>query len=651
MRLTLGSLGRAAAISAAFVMCLATTAPADSGGSPTPSHGGTPAGEAIISANFEDGTTDGWVPRDNGTGAPHLLMATDMGQDGMWAVAVADRTSQGSGVGLDVTGLLSPGVTYSLSARLRFVAGEAPADIWLTLASDTGGSQAFATLAQFTGLTNTGWTDVSGSFTVSKADRSFLYFETKYEGAGVAGNTSSFLVDDIAVSAPQEAAPQALAPLKDAVDFPLGVAIDSRETMGAASKLLLENFTQVTPENFMKPEAWYDSDRQFAPSPEIASLMDFAASNDLRVYGHVLVWHQQTPGWFFERSAGVSLTSSPADQQVLKDRLRAHIFGVAKYLSDRWGAFGGSNPVVAFDVVNEAIDDGTAYDDGLRRTPWYNVLGEQYIDLAFHYADEAFNTTYAAPGADRPVKLFINDYNTELPAKRARYLALVDRLLTRGVPVDGIGHQFHVTSPTTVDDLARALDDASGRGLVQAVTEMDVPTGVPVTDARLLRQGYFFRDAFRVFRARADELFSVTVWGLDDARSWRYAQGAPLIFDAALRAKPAYFGIVDGYGGEPRLEQPATGDSSGGAPWLPLVAVAALLACGVWVWWRRRSGAPVFSRARRSESGPGDSRDALTILSASLNPHAVPRRPVDGLGPDAVDRDDANPGKVEPPRD
>jgi endo-1,4-beta-xylanase len=439
-----------------------------------------------------------------------------------------------------------------------------------------------------------------------------------------------------------------LAPLKDAVNFPIGVAIDSRETVGAPSERLLQNFTQITPENAMKPEAWYDASRQFSPSPEIASLMDFASANGLRVYGHVLVWHSQIPAWFFEGEPGVPLTNAAADQQVLKERLRAHIFGVAKYLSDHWGAFGGGNPVVAFDVVNEAVSDSGVPPGGLRDTRWYEVLGEQYIDLAFRYADEAFNSTYAAPGAHRPVTLFINDYNTELPDKRGRYLALIDRLLARGVPVDGIGHQFHVTSPTTVDDLARALDDAGGRGLVQAVTEMDVPTGVPVTDAELLQQGYFFRDAFRVFRRHASELFSVTVWGLDDARSWRAGEGAPLIFDAALTAKPAYFGIVDGYGAMPRPEDlPAPAPPPGGrAPWLPIAAIAAIAVAGGWVWWRRRTDAPVFRRARRSEPGSGDTRDALSILATSLDPHRVPRGARDGLGPDAVDAHEPGSGPL-----
>ena len=73
--------------------------------------------------------------------------------------------------------------------------------------------------------------------------------------------------------------------------------------------------------------------------------------------------------------------------------------------------------------------------------------------------------------------------------------------------------------------------------MTQAVTELDVTTGTPVTEAKLIEQGYYYRDAFRIFRAHADDLFSVTVWGLTDGRSWRVGAGAPLLFDANLQGQ------------------------------------------------------------------------------------------------------------------
>ena len=297
----------------------------------------------------------------------------------------------------------------------------------------------------------------------------------------------------------------------------------------------------------MKPEAWYDAARTFGIHPEATAIMDFADANGLDVYGHTLVWHSQTPAWFFETDAGTPLTASEADRAILRDRMRDHIFSIAEALSAEYGLFGSdTNPLVAWDVVNEVVSDGTTEADGLRRSRWYDVLGEEYIDLAFAYADEAFNEVYAAAGSDRPVVLAINDYNTEQAGKRQRLHDLVERLLARGAPVDAVGHQFHLSLSTPVGSLEDALVAFEDLPVTQVVSELDVTTGTPVTEALLIDQGYYYRDAFRIFRAHTDDLFSVTLWGLTDNRSWRVGAGDPLLFDAELQAKPAYHGAVDG---------------------------------------------------------------------------------------------------------
>jgi endo-1,4-beta-xylanase len=501
--------------------------------------GPTP-GTVVIDTDFEQGL-DGWAPRDSGPGAPTVTLSP-VAHGGAQAALISDRLNQGSGLGHDVLNLLEEGATYEVSAWVRFAEGAATDDVWLSLQRDSS----FQTLGQFTGITDSGWTQVTATFTMgSAATTALLYFETRYDN-GATGNTSDFLVDDIVVKVPEPAVIQDITPMKDTLPFPIGVAIDSRETAGSASQLLLRHSHQVTPENYIKPEAWSAADKTFSPSPEIDSLMSFAKAHDLRVYGHVLVWHSQTPAWFFQDDAGQPLTTNATDQQILKDRLKSHIDHVAQYLSSTYGAFGGGNPIVAFDVVNEVVSDSATDPGGLRQSEWYRILGEQFIDLAFQYADDAFNHQYAAAGADRPVTLFINDYNTEQSGKQQRYHDLVQRLIARGVTVDGVGHQFHVNLAMPVSALDGALTAFDDLPVKQAVTEFDVPTGTPVSRALLIDQGYYYRDAFRVFRAHADKMFSVTVWGLTDGRSWRSSSGAPLIFDDKYQAKPAYDGVVDG---------------------------------------------------------------------------------------------------------
>jgi endo-1,4-beta-xylanase len=513
---------------------------------------GPAAGTVIVDTDFEDGTLQGWAPRQPDDTAPTVTVVDDGADGTAQAAQVSDRDSDGDGLQFDVSGANVSGATLQFEAWVRFAAGQPAGEMTLSARTVNAGATAYSNLSAITGARNDGWVKVGGQFTVPSYDTAAeLYFETRYNS----GNVSTFQVDQVRVWVPEpNVVDTSLEPLQDSVDIPgMGVAIDSRETTGNASELLLHHFDQITAENSMKVESWYDADKNFRINPDAVTLLDYASENHLRMYGHVLVWHSQTPAWFFQRDDGTPLTSSDADKQFLRDRLKAHIDNVARAISENSGLFGSAtNPMVAFDVVNEVIADN-ATDDGLRRSPWYAILGEEYIADAFEYADQAFNQQYAAEGSDRPVKLFVNEYNTETDgAKLERYHALVERLLAAGVPVDGVGHQFHSSLSTPASGMDAALTRFEDLPVVQAVTELDATIGTPVTEGNLIKQGYWYRDAFNVFRKHADDLMSVTLWGLQDARSWRSAE-APLLFDGELQAKYAYFGAVGDDAGVPPL--------------------------------------------------------------------------------------------------
>ncbi|NLE96892.1 MAG: polysaccharide deacetylase family protein, partial [Propionibacterium sp.] len=457
---------------------------------------GTPApvqSGALIDTGFDDGTLQGWFPRSGSGDSEPVLDVVEPGADATThAARVSERTHEGDGIQYDVTDLLLPGGTYRVDASVRFAEGTDPGQgLSISMRTVDGESTAYSNLIQIENATADGWTAVSGEFTVPAYDTAAeLYVEARYNS----GNTATFLVDSVVVSVP-EVSPvdTSLVPIKDTLDFPAGVAIDSRETSGAASELLLHHFDQITPENHMKVEAWYDDEHVFGRHAEATTLLDYAQQNDLRLYGHVLVWHSQTPDWFFQDETGRELTDSEADKQFLRERLAVHIDDVARSIHDDYGPYGSdTNPVVAWDVVNEVVADQTTA-DGLRTSRWYDVLGEEYIHLAFELADEAFNGTYAAAGSDRPVKLFINDYNTEQDRKGAQYEALVKRMLAADVPIDGVGHQFHTSINTTIASLEAALDRFAGLGLLQEVTELDVTIN-PANEANRIRQGHFYRN-------------------------------------------------------------------------------------------------------------------------------------------------------------
>ena len=501
-----------------------------------------PPASTIISTDFENGL-DGWVAR-NSQGTPTVDLTTTESHSPSHAALVSNRTGQGDGIGHDVTGLMNAGTTYTITAWVKFVSGSPTDTMWLSMRRTVSGTDSYDTVAQISGVSGNAWTQVNVNYTMGAADTALVYFETTYPN----GTAASFLVDDIVIKT--QAGPVIdpnLTPLKSTVTFPVGVAIDNRETVGANAQLVNQQFSQITPENSMKPEGWYDASRNFRINPDAKTLMDFAQATGTRVWGHTLVWHQQTPDWFFQHDDGTPLTSSDADKAILRNRLHDHIFNIAQTLSSMYGLFGSStDPLVGFDVVNEVVSDGTTDPGGLRQSAWYQVLGPEYIDDAFTYANQAFNQTYAAPGVTHPIMLAINDYNTEQSGKRQRLHDLVANLLSRGIPVDIVGNQFHLSLATPMQSVDDALSAWSDLPVKLDVSELDVPTGTPVDNAKLIDQGYFYRDLFNIFRAHAASLFSVTVWGLYDGRSWRSSSGAPLLFNDALQAKPAFTGAING---------------------------------------------------------------------------------------------------------
>ena len=356
--------------------------------------------------------------------------------------------------------------------------------------------------------------------------------------------------------------------LRDSVPWPVGVAIDEREMSGVGRDVTLRHFDQLTAENAMKPAyIWRDpavTDWRRWSWAGADTYVDFARANNMRVYGHTLIWHQQMPDWFYRRTDGTPFwdttsnsctPSEAADATLMRARIKTYIDGVASHFLSKYGDFGSAgNPIVAFDVVNEAIDNTS---DHFRHAanPLYCVLGTEYLEYSLRVADAAFRNA----DGDRTLKLFINDYNTEWSWKSDDQLAVVSDLVSRGVPLDGVGHQMHLSlrdrdTLMQPQNITRTLDQLAPLGVDQAVTELDVGImyddnrdGIldPITQAeltsRLDGQGAFFADLFGIYRSH--DLFSVSVWGINDARTWRTGT-RPLLFDASYGVKPALVGAL-----------------------------------------------------------------------------------------------------------
>lgn len=270
----------------------------------------------------------------------------------------------------------------------------------------------------------------------------------------------------------------------------------------------------------------------FAPGDQMA---EFARTHNLLLRGHTLVWHHKLslPEWFKDT------VNSQNAEQILID----HIKTVAGHYAGR---------MHSWDVVNEAIHlpDGRA--DGLRKTPWLKFLGPNYIDIAFRAAAEA----------DPKALLVYNDHQLEYDqpqneAKRTKVLKLLERLKSRGVPVQALGIQSHLGVNSRKrfpggEKLRGFLRDVASLGLKILVTEMDVIEKKPldVTTRDRLIAG-IYEDYLTVV---LDEpaVIAVVTWGLSDRYTWvsKYApreDGAgvrPLPLDAQLKRKLAWNAIA-----------------------------------------------------------------------------------------------------------
>ncbi|MFN4144766.1 MAG: endo-1,4-beta-xylanase [Runella sp.] len=329
--------------------------------------------------------------------------------------------------------------------------------------------------------------------------------------------------------------------LKDAYQhyFPIGVAVHPRMMeAGAESALILQHFNSMTAENVMKMGPIHPEENRYEWGPA-DKIVDFAQKNGLKLRGHTLCWHHQTPAWLFVKD-GREVT-----REELIERLKRHIMDVA-------GRYKGK--IYAWDVINEAVPD--AGPDIYRKSKFYEIIGEEYIELAFRYAHEA----------DPNALLFYNDYNTENTSKRERIYQLIKRLKEKGVPIHGVGLQAHwsIFEPTAAE-IEKSIELFASLGLQVHITELDVSvypkqhqrsdetfTGTAVYAPEMeAQQTAHYRMIFEVFRRYRQHITSVTFWNLSDQRSWldnfpvRGRKDFPLLFDQNHQPKKAYWAVVD----------------------------------------------------------------------------------------------------------
>lgn len=321
--------------------------------------------------------------------------------------------------------------------------------------------------------------------------------------------------------------------------FPIGVAVSSRALRTDEAGLLIRQFNSLTPENAMKMGVIHPDEQQYNWR-DADSIAAFARRNGMKLRGHTLVWHNQAPRWIFKDASGQQVS-----KEVLLQRLKEHITTVVKRYK---------GTVYAWDVANEVISDhkGEFY----RNSLWYQICGEAYIEKAFQWAHEA----------DPEALLFYNDYNEINPEKREKIIRLLNGLISKGIPIHGVGLQAHwaINEPSEAQ-LEKTVADFAATGLKLQVTEFDISvypkehemrarqsadTAVAFTAAKEQQQLEQFRMCFDIFRKYRHALTGVTFWNISDRYSWldnfpvRGRKDYPLLFDKDLRPKKAFWPVV-----------------------------------------------------------------------------------------------------------
>ncbi|PCJ98010.1 MAG: endo-1,4-beta-xylanase [Flavobacteriaceae bacterium] len=349
--------------------------------------------------------------------------------------------------------------------------------------------------------------------------------------------------------------------LKEAYEgaFLIGSALNGAIVSGAdqaSQDVILEQFNTITIENAMKAGPINPEPGVFNYGPA-DDYVAFGAKNNMFIMGHTLVWHNQTPAWFFQDEDG-----NPKTQEAQKERLRAHIETIA-------GRYAGK--VHAWDVVNEVIDNDGSY----RPTTWVNGIGsgDELVKLAFKYASEY------APDTE----LYYNDFNAWRPAKRDGIMRLVRLLQKEGIRIDGVGIQGHwgLNYPKN-EYIEAAIDSFASLGVKVMITELDVDVlpltkegqiigtgmlhpqyqleefrefldpyadGLPAEQQQELADRY--AELFNIFYQKKDKIDRVTLWGLHDGMSWKNGYpienrtNYPLLYDRDKKPKLAVQAVLE----------------------------------------------------------------------------------------------------------
>lgn len=308
-----------------------------------------------------------------------------------------------------------------------------------------------------------------------------------------------------------------------------------------------------------------------------------ANPNDkIRVRGHVLVWHSQTPEWFFHEDYDVA--KPYADKETMNRRLEWFIFSVFDHYFGKAANGKYDGLFYGWDVVNEAVNGNTYRDDKVisdasdtstsdtrhgSNSMWWRVYkSNEFIINAFKYANKY---------APKNVELYYNDFGETDNTKCEGIVKLINDVKSAdGTRLDAFGMQAHYNvdgfSAAQFKSVAKKYAQAAGK--VQ-LTELDFKAsstydGTAATkESEYTKMAYCHKNLYEAIKALKKEgtnVSGLTVWGVIEPNSWLHSQSdlgggasgsaqCPLLFDGNYKAKPAYWAYVDATKLQPAIQK------------------------------------------------------------------------------------------------
>lgn len=494
---------------------------------------------------------DGWY---GNADTVKLTAENGKGFENSRGMTVSGRKTESDGVSSSKGFYLTGGINYTYSVKVYSKTSEKFRLSLLCIDSETG-EQTVVELKN-KNIKAGKWTELSAEYTAPENSYEFRLTITT-------DSTNDFSFDDVLITSKEKRSENAVFAasadkgLKDefAGYFKVGNILNGGTVQNSAiTANILKDYNSIECENEMKPDATLVqsqcTDTNIGVSlNSAASIMDFCVQNNIAMRGHTLVWHSQTPSWFFKENfqAGGSWVSS----DVMDKRMESYIKNMFAAIQQQYPSL----DLYAYDVANECIsdDENRTKNNGGSRVPgdnnvtgatsaWVSVYGDNsFVEKAFTYARKYAPSTCA---------LYYNDYNEYWDHKRDAIYSMCKSLYEKGL-LDGVGMQSHIPANATgfagTDSYIEAMKKYLSIGCDVQITELDISLlDNNVVTYTLQQQADKYK---AIFQAAMDwnsnpesdgRVTAVCIWGPNDANSWLKPGSDALLYDSNNQPKLAY---------------------------------------------------------------------------------------------------------------